>query len=73
MRKRYFSLILGGMILALFLIAAVFPTVFTPYGQKEMFGRWLAPSAVYLLGTNALGYDIFTELVYGTQQTSPMR
>ena len=36
MRKRYLSLILGGMILALFLIAAVFPTVFTPYGQKEV-------------------------------------
>ena len=69
MRKRYLSLILGGMILALFLIAAVFPTVFTPYGQKEMFGPWLAPSAVHLLGTNALGYDIFTELVYGTRQT----
>ena len=69
MRKRYFSLILGGMILALFLIAALFPTVFTPYGQKEMFGPWLAPSAAHLLGTNALGYDIFTELVYGTRQT----
>ena len=69
MRKRYFSLILGGMILALFLIAALFPTVFTPYGQKEMFGPWLAPSAAHLLGTNALGYDIFTELVYGARQT----
>ena len=34
-----------------------------------MFGPWLIPSAEHLLGTNALGYDIFTELVYGTRQT----
>ena len=34
-----------------------------------MFGPWLIPSAEHPLGTNALGYDIFTELVYGTRQT----
>lgn len=34
-----------------------------------MFGPWLAASPEHLLGTNALGYDIFTELIYGTRQT----
>ena len=57
------------MILILFLTAALFPTVFTAYGQKETFGPWLTPSSEHLLGTNALGYDIFTELIYGTRQT----
>ncbi len=52
-----------------FLVAAVFPAAFTSYGQKEMFAPWLTPSPAHLLGTNALGYDIFTELVYGTRQT----
>lgn len=50
-------------------MAAAFPTAFSSYGQKEMFAPWLTPSSAHLLGTNALGYDIFTELIYGTRQT----
>ena len=69
MRKQHLPLFLGIVILILFLTAALFPTAFTAYGQKETFGPWLTPSAEHLLGTNALGYDIFTELVYGTRQT----
>ena len=69
MRKQHIPLLLGIVILSLFLTAALFPTAFTAYGQKEMFGPWLIPSEEHLLGTNALGYDIFTELVYGTRQT----
>ena len=69
MKKRHIPLLIGCVILAVFLLAALFPTLFTSYGQKEMFGRWLSPSSEHLLGTNALGYDIFTELVYGTRQT----
>ena len=69
MRKQHIPLLLGIVVLSLFLTAALFPTVFTAYGQKETFGPWLIPSAEHLLGTNALGYDIFTELVYGTRQT----
>ena len=69
MRKQHIPLLLGIVVLSLFLTAALFPTVFTAYGQKETFGPWLMPSAEHLLGTNALGYDIFTELVYGTRQT----
>ena len=69
MRKQHLPLLLGIVILSLFLTAALFPTAFTAYGQKEMFGPWLIPSAEHPLGTNALGYDIFTELVYRTRQT----
>ena len=65
MRKQHIPLLLGIVVLSLFLTAALFPTVFTAYGQKETFGPWLMPSAEHLLGTNALGYDIFTELVCG--------
>ena len=69
MKKRCVPLALGGILLFFFLAAAVFPAAFTSYGQKEMFAPWLTPSPAHLLGTNALGYDIFTELVYGTRQT----
>ena len=69
MKKRCVPLALGGILLFFFLAAAVFPAAFTSYGQKEMFAPWLTPSPAHLFGTNALGYDIFTELVYGTRQT----
>lgn len=60
MKKQTIPLAAGGAILLVFLLAALFPGLFTPYGQKEMFGPWLAASPEHLLGTNALGYDIFT-------------
>ncbi len=62
-------LILGCFLLGFFLLMAAFPGVFTPYGLKDMSRPWLAPSAEHVLGTNSLGYDIFTELVYGTRET----
>ena len=67
MRKSCIPLTFGAAILLLFLLAAFFPALFTQYGQKEMFGPWLEASPEHLLGTNALGYDIFTELIYGTR------
>lgn len=67
--KRLVPLILGCLLLSGFLLMALVPALFTEYGQKEMFAPWLEPSKTNLLGTNALGYDIFTEIVYGTRET----
>ena len=70
MRKTgVFPLILGLLLLAVFLLAAFAPGIFTDYGQKELFSKWLPMSRAHLLGTNAMGYDILTELVYGARQT----
>lgn len=68
-RKKYLLLLPGAALLFLFILAAAFPELFTRYGRKEMFLPWLSPGPGHLLGTNALGYDVFTELVYGTRQT----
>ena len=62
-------LIAGILLLALSLSMALLPGAFTSYGQKEMFDAWLSPSGDHILGTNSLGYDIFTELVYGAKDT----
>jgi len=67
--KRLLPLLLGCILLAVFVLMAVAPALFSDYGQKEMFAKWLPASKEHLLGTNALGYDIFTELVYGARQT----
>lgn len=67
--KRMLPLIFGVTLLAAFALMAVCPQLFTNYGQKEMFQPWAKPDSTHILGTNALGYDIFTELVYGTRKT----
>ena len=68
-KNRLLPLIFGCCLLALFLLMAAFPQLFTSYGVKEMFAPWAKPSAQHILGTNALGYDVFTEIVYGTRET----
>lgn len=67
--KRLLPLAVGLAMLTVFIAAAFFPHLFTPYGQKEMFKAWLPSTTEHPLGTNALGYDIYTELIYGTQET----
>lgn len=69
LRNKTLPFLLGILLLALFMTAAVLPQIFTAYGQKEMFEAWEKPATNHLLGTNALGYDVFTELIYGTRDT----
>lgn len=68
-RKHRAVLLSSCVIAAVFVGMSLFPQWFTPYGRKEMFAPWLSPSGAHLLGTNALGYDVFTELVWGAGQT----
>lgn len=68
-KKRLPFLIVGILILFVFILMAVFPQAFTSYGRKESFEPWLDATREHILGTNALGYDIFTELVYGAADT----
>lgn len=68
-KKNLPFLIIGSIILFIFLLLSLFPQIFTNYGLKESFGAWLPMSTSHILGTNSLGYDIFTELVYGTRET----
>lgn len=70
MKKKYLPfLIIGISILTFFLVMAFFPSIFTAYDRKQSFDPWLSSNKEHLLGTNYLGYDIFTELVYGAKET----
>ena len=68
-KKPIFPLLLGLLLLLLFVLMSVRPALFTAYGQKEQFTQWLKPSAEHLLGTNAMGYDVWTELVCAAKET----
>ena len=62
--KRYFLRILP---LAILLFIAVFAEQLAPWDPFEMTVPFLPPSAEHLLGTNDLGQDIFSELIFGTR------
>ena len=68
-QRRFIPLVIGILLLLFFLLMAFFPGLFTGYGSKEMFAPWLGASEEHILGTNALGYDIFSELVTGAADT----
>ena len=60
---------LGGIILAIIVIAAVLAPVIAPYSYEAMdTGNTLeGPSASHLCGTDNLGRDIFSRLLYGAR------
>ncbi|WP_426240626.1 ABC transporter permease [Pararhizobium sp. DWP1-1-3] len=61
------GLVLAYIILAIALLWAVAPGLFTSYDPVQgLPGQQLkAPSALHFLGTDALGRDLYTRLVYG--------
>ena len=59
--------ILGAVILLLILASAVFAPWIAPYDIRDidLFNIESGPSAQHLLGTDDLGRDVFSRLVYG--------
>jgi len=58
----------GILVLGLFAIAAVFAPLLAPYDPNEMTLDMMGnPSLEHLLGTDDLGRDLFSRILYGTQ------
>lgn len=58
----------GALILAGLILLAFVPAAFAPYDPTERVGRPLEPpSAAFKLGTNDIGQDILSELIWGTR------
>lgn len=61
---------LSGVVILLMILMALFAPVLTPYSYEEIvdpFRRLAPPSAEHLLGTDELGRDVFTRLLYGAR------
>jgi peptide/nickel transport system permease protein len=59
----------GTVLLVIFILLALFPGVIAHDNPNaEIYGRSLGPSGAHLLGTTALGQDIFAQAVWGTRQ-----
>lgn len=61
--------VLGLSIIMLFVITAIFAPIISPHSQSEqnLYGRLLAPSSQHLFGTDDLGRDVFSRMVYGSR------
>lgn len=59
----------SAIIIALFILAAVFAPLLTPYSFDEMdlLNRLAPPSGEHLLGTDEAGRDVFTRMLYGAR------
>ena len=66
-KKTNYSLIAGIVIISFFIAIALFAPVIAPYDHNEMGTPYLKPSQEHLLGTNDVGQDILSELIYGTR------
>ena len=59
---------IGLVILAVFVILAIFAPVIAPYSPNdESFGRDLGGSAAHLLGTTGAGQDVLSQLLFGAR------
>lgn len=61
---------LGMTMVFIALAAAVLAPVLAPYGETELAGDvWLPSSLDHLLGTDSLGRDMFSRVLYGARNT----
>ena len=59
----------SGIIILIWILVAIFAAVLAPYPYKEIHlaDRLTGPSAQYLLGTDHLGRDLMSRLIYGAR------
>jgi peptide/nickel transport system permease protein len=57
----------GTVIISLFVLAALLAPWLSPHDPWQYFPTFLPPSGSHILGTNDIGQDIFSELLYGAR------
>src|SRR3954447_25579563 len=68
------GMLVSGLVLtAIFVLAAIFAPLLSPYGFGQLrgpdglFGAQQSPSSRHLLGTTVGGYDVLSRTIYGTR------
>jgi len=68
--KAPFSAKLGMLVIVVYVIAAVFAPIIAPYGESEIVGKkYMLANDSFILGTDNLGRDTFTRIIYGARNT----
>lgn len=64
------SALIGLVLTGLFVFTAVFANFLAPYPVDAIVGKvWESPSSQFLLGTDTIGRDILSRLIFGAQVT----
>jgi peptide/nickel transport system permease protein len=70
LRRAPLSAQFGLVVIIVYAIFAIFAPLLAPYGESVIVGNQYEPwSAQYLLGTDQLGRDMFSRLIYGARNT----
>jgi len=60
----------GLVVVIFYIVVAILAPLIAPYGEREVVGAQFLPwDETHLLGTDNLGRDMFTRLVYGARNT----
>lgn len=60
----------GMIVILIYVIAAVFAPLIAPFGEAEVVGKAYQPAgAEFWLGTDQIGRDLFSRLIYGARNT----
>ena len=69
-RKIPSGALIGLIIVIIFFLAALFAPIIAPYGEAEIVGDVWEPSSLkFWLGTDNIGRDLLTRMIYGGQTT----
>ena len=69
-RQKNFMFKLGAVICILWVFVAIFAPLISPYDpvtDQDMANRFQAPSGEHWFGTDSLGRDVFSRVLYGTR------
>ena len=60
----------GLLVIVVYILVALFAPILAPFGETQVVGEGFAPwGGQFLLGTDNLGRDMFSRLVYGARNT----
>ena len=60
----------GMIVIAFYILVAIFAPWIAPYGEAEVFAQPYAPwGGEHLLGTDQIGRDIYSRMIYGARNT----
>jgi peptide/nickel transport system permease protein len=70
LKKAPLSAWFGMIVILLYALCAIFAPAIAPYGEAEVVGKAYQPSGPdFLLGTDQIGRDLFSRLIYGARNT----
>ena len=70
LRRAPWTFTVGSLVIVGYALVALLAPVLAPFGEREIVGGMYEPwSARFLLGTDAVGRDMLTRLIYGARNT----